>query len=111
MYHVMCAGDDPSRMLREISNHQEDEEGNTIKLIHFEQQNDEKVEEINKERIKKRIVKNRVWKIHISAGKTLHAFLHFHAKKTKKMDFEFPLQYEGIPQRGNIFKGSFSRHL
>ena len=107
----MCAGDDPSKMIRKIPNHQEDEEENTVKFINFEQQNEEKDEEMNKESINKRTVKSRVWKIRISAGKTLPGFLHFHAKKVKKWDFEFPLQYEGIPQIGNIFKGAFRRHL
>lgn len=98
-------------MIREIPDHQEDDEGNTIKFIHFEQQTKEKDDEINKESINDRIIKNRVWKIHISAGNTLYAFLHLHAKKVRKWDFEFPLQYEGIPQRGNIFKGAFTNTL
>ena len=98
-------------MIREIPNHQEDEEGNKIKILNFEQQNEENDDEVNEESVNKKNMKNRVWKIYISAGKTLRAFLHFHAKKTKKWDFEFPLQYVGIPQRGNIFQGSLHRHL
>jgi hypothetical protein len=107
---IIFTGDDPSRMIREIPNHQEDEEGNTIKFLHFEQQNEEKDEEMSKESINKRIIKNRVWKIHISVGKTFYGFLHFHAKKVKKWDFKFPLQYEGISQRGNMSKGAFYKY-
>ena len=94
-------------MIGEISNHQEDEEKNTIKLSNFELNKEEKEIEFHSDSKNKKIIKNRIWKIHISIGKTLFAYLHFYSKKIKKWDFVFPLQYEGITSMDNKFSGAF----
>ena len=105
-------------MIQEISNYQEDEEKNSIKFSDFDYKDDEgkqeqeqeqkqkKKESTNAESIKDKFVKNRKWKIHVSVGKTLHAYIHFHSKKIRKWDFIFPLQYEGLSSMGNIFSGA-----
>lgn len=104
-------GMDPSRMIRETSHHhlQEDEEGNTMKLLNFEQNKEENEYENNTEIIyNNKIIKKRIWKIHIITGKTLFAYLHFSSNKMKKWEFEFSFQFEGIPPlRDNLFSGIF----
>ena len=104
---------DPSRMIGEtIHNHQEDEELNTIKLFIPEQYKEENEHENDTEVIyNNKIIKKRIWKIHLSIGKTLFAYLHFYSKKIKKWDFELPFQYEGIPLREKILSGTFLTYI
>ena len=112
-YHMHIIGMDPSRMIGETSHHhQEDEEGNTIKFLHSEHNKEENENIMNTEvTFNNKIIKSRIWKIHITVGKTLFAFLHFYSKKIKKWDFELPFQYEGIPLRDNIFSGMFLMYI
>lgn len=101
---------DPSRMIGETSyNHQEDEQGNTMKFLNFEQNKEDNEYEMNTEvTFNNKIIKKRMWKIHITVGRTLFAYLYFNSNKTKKWDYELPFHFEGIPpSRDNIFSGTF----